>query len=416
MLTFWTAEASLKQEEAKPNFSLALLQIVATDSFPPQTRLASALFFKNFIRRNWVDEDGKHILPEQEVSTIKSELIGLMVKVPPNVQAQLGDAISVIADSDFWERWDTLVQDLVSRLTPNNAAVNTGVLQVAHSIFRRWEPLYRSDELYTEINHVLSQFALPFLQVWQQTDQAITQNQGNAEALRAHLTTLDLIIKLVYDLSTHDMPPQFEENLSAIAGLLFKYVTYENTLLNTDSDDEVGPLQEITADVFRVLILYTKKYEEEFRTHLGQFVNSSWNMLTAIGPETKYDLVVSRALEFLTTVASIRAHAEAFDNPDVLGQVTEKVVIPNLSLRESDIELFEDEPIEFIRRDLEGSDEDTRRRAATNFLRKLMEQFEKPDGRGITLRGPFSCGVCKRSETQLESEGHRCTPVLVDCC
>ncbi|KAF7194299.1 Importin alpha re-exporter [Pseudocercospora fuligena] len=371
------AERSLKAEETKPGFSLALLQIVAADTFPQQTRLASALFFKNFVRRNWVDEDGRHKLPDNEVTTIKSELIGLMVRVPPSIQAQLGDAISVIADSDFWERWDTLVDDLVSRLTPDNATVNIGVLQVAHSIFKRWEPLYRSDELYTEINHVLTKFAAPFLQLWQHTDSQITQNQSNPEVLKAHYATLDLIMKLVYDLSTHDMPPQFEESLGAISGLLHKYLTYENAALNTDDDAEAGPLEHVRAGVFKVLVLYTRKYDEEFKPHLTQFIGTSWTLLTNIGPEAKYDLVVSRALEFLTTVASIREHAENFNNADVLGQVTEKVVIPNLSLRESDVETFEDEPIEYIRRDLEGSDEDTRRRAATNFLRKLMEQFEK---------------------------------------
>lgn len=40
---------------------------------------------------------------------IKRELIGLMIKVPANIQYQLGDAVGVIADSDFWRRWDTLV-------------------------------------------------------------------------------------------------------------------------------------------------------------------------------------------------------------------------------------------------------------------------------------------------------------------
>jgi len=311
------------------------------------------------------------------VETIKRELIGLMVRVPPVIQAQLGDAISVIADSDFWQRWDTLVDDLVARLTPDNATVNNGVLQVAHSIFKRWEPLYRSDDLYTEINHVLSKFATPFLQLWQNTDQVITQSQNSPDVLKAQYSTLDLILKLMYDLSTHDMPPQFEENLKAISDLLHKYLTYDNPALSSDSDDEPGLIENVRAGVFRVLILYTKKYEEEFRDHLGQFVGTSWNLLTGLGPEAKYDTVVSRALEFLTTVVSIRNYAEQFNNADVLGQVTEKVVIPNLSLRESDIETFEDEPIEFTRRDLEGSDEDTRRRAATNFLRKLMEQFEK---------------------------------------
>lgn len=33
-----------------------------------------------------------------------------MILSPPNIQTQLGEAISVIADSDFWKRWDTLIQ------------------------------------------------------------------------------------------------------------------------------------------------------------------------------------------------------------------------------------------------------------------------------------------------------------------
>jgi exportin-2 (importin alpha re-exporter) len=75
-------------------------------------------------------------------------------------------------------------------------------------------------------------------------------------------------------------------------------------------------------------------------------------------------------------VASIDKHAQNFNNEEILGQVVEKVILPNVSLRESDIEQFEDEPIEYIRRDLEGSDADTRRRAATDFLGRLLEKFE----------------------------------------
>lgn len=373
------AETSLRQaEETQPNFSVSLLQLVADESQPLSTRLAAALFFKNFIKRNWTDEDGVHKLPAQEVQTIKAELIGLMVKVPPALQAQLGDAISVIADSDFWQRWDTLVDDLVSRLTADDAGVNNGVLQVAHSIFKRWRPLYRSDELYTEINHVLSRFGEPFLQLWQRTDAVIEQNRGNRKALETYMGTMDLIVKLFNDLSSQDLPPQFEDHLQPISGLLHKYLTFNDPALASDQDDEAGSLEHVRAGVFEALVLYTKKYEDAFGPYLQQFIGTSWNFLTTIGPETKYDLLVSRALEFLTTIASIRQYAESFNNPEVLGQVTEKVVLPNLSLRESDVELFEDEPIEFIRRDLEGSDDDSRRRAATTFLKKLMEQFEKP--------------------------------------
>ena len=32
-----------------------------------------------------------------------------MISVEQSLQSQLGEAISLIADSDFWQRWDTLV-------------------------------------------------------------------------------------------------------------------------------------------------------------------------------------------------------------------------------------------------------------------------------------------------------------------
>ncbi|KZM24630.1 protein export from nucleus [Ascochyta rabiei] len=340
------AEQAITHEQAKPNFSLSLLHIVATDSAPATIRLASALYFKNFIKRNWVDEDGNYKLPQDEVAAIKRELLGLMVSVPPSLQAQLGEAISAIADSDFWERWDTLVDDLISRLTPDNSTVNNGVLRVAHSIFKRWRPLFRSDDLFTEINH--------------NTDTLIAHAHADPAALKSAFTTLDLIMKLFYDLSCQDLPPVFEDNVAAISSVLHKYLTYDNPSLHTSEDDESGPQEYVRAGIFEALMLYIQKYEDAFGAHLAQFIETTWNFLMTVGLETKYDIL----------------HAENFNSQTVLVQVIEKVILPNLTLRESDVELFEDEPIEFIRRDLEGSDNDTRRRAATNFLRQLMSKFE----------------------------------------
>jgi exportin-2 (importin alpha re-exporter) len=59
-----------------------------------------------------------------------------------------------------------------------------------------------------------------------------------------------------------------------------------------------------------------------------------------------------------------------------LRTLCQHVILPNLQLREADEELFEDDPIEYIRRDLEGSDSDTRRRAAADLVRSLSEQFD----------------------------------------
>jgi exportin-2 (importin alpha re-exporter) len=48
------AEAALKQASSKPQYSLALLNIVNSNTLPPNTRLSAALAFKNFIRTSYV--------------------------------------------------------------------------------------------------------------------------------------------------------------------------------------------------------------------------------------------------------------------------------------------------------------------------------------------------------------------------
>ena len=65
--------------------------------------------------------------------------------------------------------------------------------------------------------------------------------------------------------------------------------------------------------------------------------------------------MVSKAIGFLSSVVKPVRHKELFQSPEILSNICEKIILPNMTLRESDEELFEDDPIEYIRRDLEGS-------------------------------------------------------------
>ena len=56
--------------------------------------------------------------------------------------------------------------------------------------------------------------------------------------------------------------------------------------------------------------------------------------------------------------------------------VCEKIITPNVQLLESDEELFEDNAFEYIRRDVEGSDTDTRRRVSCDLVRGLCRNYE----------------------------------------
>ncbi|KAF9387437.1 importin-alpha export receptor [Mortierella sp. AD011] len=366
------AESFLGKLQDSQNFGQLVLQLIATKSFDMHIRFAASLLFKNFVRRNWLsDDDGANKISLADRDAIKSRIVDLMTISEARIQLQLSDAVTQIADSDFPQKWQGLIPELVSKLNPNDFVTNNGLLQTAHSIFQRWRPLYPSDNLYTEIKIALESFCEPYRQA---TDAMIQANPQNAAQLKVLFETLYLLTEIYHDLNCHDIPEFFVTHLQEFLGLFHKYMTYDNPLLTGDDEDAPGPILQVKASICEVVELYSKRYEEDFSS-LPEFIQTSWTLLTTLGLEPRNDTLVSKAMSFLTSVVKNGRHRDMFSSNDVLSQLCEKVVLPNMGLRESDEELFEDEPIEYIRRDLEGSDSETRRRAATELVRGLLDQF-----------------------------------------
>ena len=246
----------------------------------------------------------------------------------------------------------------------------------------------RSDDLYTEINHVLARFTVPFLSLLSSTDAAITQAGSNQQLARQQLAVLNTSMKVLHDLTCQDMPDALLEQLDGIIPLLDRYLKYDNGAISSDDDPDV--VEYVKAGIFGLLTLWGTKYEEDIGKHIGALIGTSWNLLTSLDQSTKYDILASNGMNFLSSVAASPHQASTFNNEDALKQIIEKVIMPNIALRQSDEELFEDEPIEFIRRDLEGADSETRRRAATDLLRRLMSSFREIVTR-VTMQHIESC-------------------------
>ncbi|AAS53644.2 AFR273Wp [Eremothecium gossypii ATCC 10895] len=372
-----SAEQQLRGLESQEGFALTLLHVVASNNLAASTRLAGALFFKNFIRRRWVDENGEHLLSARDVELVKKEIVPLMIQLGSHLQVQIGESIAVIADSDFPERWPTLLDDLVDKLSAEDMVTNKGVLTVAHSIFKRWRPLFTSDALYLEIKLVLEKFAGPFLHLLQTVDEQISANRADEAKLRLLFDVLLVLVKLYYDLNCQDIPEFFEDNMQVGMGIMHKYLAYDNPLLEDETEDEeASVVTKVKSSIAELVQLYTSRYEDVFGPMVEQFIQTTWNLLVSLTCQPKYDILVSKCLSFMTAVARIPRYFNLFNNEAAINSVTEKIILPNVTLRDSDVELFEDDPIEYIRRDLEGSDSDTRRRACTDFLKELKEKNE----------------------------------------
>jgi exportin-2 (importin alpha re-exporter) len=101
--------------------------------------------------------------------------------------------------------------------------------------------------------------------------------------------------------------------------------------------------------------LYAHKYEEEFSPYMKPFVMSVWNLLLSLGPQKKYDMLTSNAIQFLASVADRAQYKSLFEEESTLASICEKIIVPNIEMRECDVELFEDTPEQYVTQDLEGN-------------------------------------------------------------
>ncbi|GAA5802690.1 Cse1-domain-containing protein [Helicostylum pulchrum] len=368
---------NLSQVEVQQGFPLLLLKLISDEAVDQTLRMAGAVYFKNFIKRYWVNdyEEAVDKIAQQDRVEIKNQIVQLMITVPDKLQLQISDALTLIAASDFPDKWESLLPELINKLSATDYRVNNGILGTAHSIFKRWRSAFRSDELFSNIKYVLDQFCGPYLQLFQITDKLIGENSNNLQALQVLARSLNLLIKIYYDLNCQDLPEFCEDNLGTFMSLFEKYLIYQNPLLETDDEEEEGPLEQIKTGICYILELYASRYEDAF-PQLQHFVPIVVGLLTNAGAESKYDSMVCKAFTVLTAIVKIDRHSHIFADPVQLSNMCERIALPNIGLRLVDEELFEDNPIEYIRRDLEGSDTDTRRRAAADFIRGLMERFE----------------------------------------
>ena len=135
---------------------------------------------------------------------------------------------------------------------------------------------------------------------------------------------------------------------------------------------------QIKASICENVSLYLEKNEEEFAPFVRDFATAVWGQLMQVGLEPGKDALATEAIRFLTTLVS-GVHHTLFQDEDgsMLRTIIHNIVIPNLRFRDSDEELFDDNYVEYIRRDIEGSDTDTRRRMACELLKALTSKFQQ---------------------------------------
>jgi exportin-2 (importin alpha re-exporter) len=350
-----------------------------TPSTPPQDvaiRQSASVLFKNVVKRRWKpDDEEKQPISDNDKELIKNNLVELMTSAPQDVQKQLAEAVSIVSQHDFPHKWPNLLPQLVAMLGKNDLMVNRGVMLTANSIMKRYRYVFKSDELFSEIIMCLQQFAVPLLAQFQRNGELIQQYATSIPQLTLLIETQRLIARIFFSLNWQDIPECFEDNAAPWMTEFAKYLAYTNPILvDNDEENESGPIEKLQAAILDNISMYASKYEEVFEPFLPNFTQLVWKLLIEVDVKPKYDILATGAIKFLTSVAS-KQHNIALFNDAILRDIVEHIVVKNLTATENDEELFEDNPTDYIRKDMEGSDQDTRRRCAIDLIRALMRFF-----------------------------------------
>lgn len=395
------AEKFLESVEINKNYPIVVLRLISKEEAPPTIRVAAAISFKNYVKRNWpIDADtGERRIDDGDRAAVKELIVDVMLAAPANVQKQLSEAVGVIGKYDFPKEWPSLLVNMVEKFASGDFHVINGILQTGHSIFKRYRYEFKSQQLWEEIKFVLDTFAQPLTDLARATQGLAETHAANPDALRTIYSSLLLISKIFYSLNFQDLPEFFEDNMTTWMALFHTWLTVDVKALQTDDDNEAGLMEELRSQICSNVSLYVQKYDEEFQPYLAGFVSDIWNLLITVSLQPKNDMLVSNALQFLSTVADRQQHRALFQDNNTLTGICEKVIIPNIHFRDADLELFEDNPEEYIRRDMEGSDVESRRRSASDLVKVLSAAF--PD----TVRNIFGASVQQMLAEYTSDEG-----------
>jgi len=195
--------------------------------------------------------------------------------------------------------------------------------------------------------------------------------------LKPKMESLRLVASILYSLVFQDLPEFYEDNMGALMRILANYLKYNNPLLVDDSeDDEPGPIDKLQAGIIDILKLFVERDEEPFQPFLKEFTTLVWNLLISKTTLPKHDQLVVASMKFLNILIGRQMYRDLFKDSATLQQIVANIVIPNMTIRDSDEENFEDNPQEYIMTELEGSDNESRRRGSRELLSAMCRQFE----------------------------------------
>ncbi|KAJ4305044.1 Nonsense-mediated mRNA decay protein 5 [Kalmusia sp. IMI 367209] len=386
------AELDLKHAEEQPGFTDALLNVLENEQ-EAAIRLSTSIYLKNRVSKGWSPAEEfsqAKPIPEEEKQSFKNRLVPVLVASQPNVRAQLIPTLQKILAFDFPQKWPNFLDITIQLLnTGDIASVFAGVqcLLAICKIYR-----FKSGENRADFEKIV---ALSFPQLLNLGNQLA--NETSLEAGEILRTVLKVYKHAIY----FDLPASLREQTVMVGWctLFLNVVSKDPPECSMPEDNDEREVNHwwkakkwAYANLNRLFVRYgnpgalSKNNEVDYTEVAKYFIaNFAPEILTRylqqVEKWVQREVWLSKAslyytLSFLDDCIKPKSMWNLL-KPHTDNLISH-LIFPVLCQTDEDIELFEDEPQEYLHRKLNFYEEVTSPDvAATNFLMTLTKNRRK---------------------------------------
>lgn len=381
------SEQQLKVFEQQPGFTAYLLDLCCDASAPQGVTIGAAILFKNRVNSYWVVSDARftHIsIKEDEKAIIKTKLIETLVKVNKNskVKSQLATAIHSIVNSEKWDELTSIIKALLS--SGDAEQMNAGLISLyQYTRAYRWSSFDTTNPVLEDITNEL----FPTLETF--FDSLLNDDSEMSSEM------LYLIVK-IFKFSTYSVLPTYIQDQQPLG----KWLKYQIMLINKplpdyvlkeDSLDERAMMPRVKAikwcfaNLHRLLSRHGGGYSTRNKennqfakfflsTYVPEILKVYWSIIERWSTKTIW--LSERSLFHMISFLEQLIENDAWNLiSGELEAIVKHILLPTLNATDETIELYEDDPEEYVRRFFDiNRDNDTSDVASISFIYRLSSK------------------------------------------
>uniref|UniRef100_A0AAQ4QTP5 Importin N-terminal domain-containing protein n=1 Tax=Gasterosteus aculeatus aculeatus TaxID=481459 RepID=A0AAQ4QTP5_GASAC len=356
-------EAAERQlNEVKVNFLSTLLRVTMSDQLDLPVRQAGVIYLKNMITQHWSDGEASSTetpvnnIPDDDRLFIRDNIVEAIIHSPERIRVQLTTCIHHMIKHDYPGKWTTIVDKIGFYLQSDNTSGWLGILLCLYQLVKNYE--YKKPEERQPLVAAMHIF-MPMLK--ERFIQLLPDHSSDSVLIQKQ------IFKILYALFQYNLPLELinRQNLTEWMEILKTVVDRDVPPETMQIDEDERPelpwwkckkwALHIMARLFE---RYgspgntTKEYAEFAELFLKEYAVPAQQVLLKVLYQFKEkQYVAPRVLQqTLNYINQGIAHALTWRNlkPHIQG-IIQDVVFPLMCYTDSDEELWQEDPYEYIR-------------------------------------------------------------------